>query len=460
MNERIRIMNEERISTVLLKFGIPAIVGMLINAIYNFVDAIFVGGLGTSAMGAAAIAFPISMVIIGVGLTLGSGAASYIARLLGKGDRKQANKTASTAFFGSIILGVMIIIPSLIFIEPLLKSFGATKSILPFAKDYGYIFIGGSVFSVMNITLTNIVRAEGAAKMGMKVLIVGAILNMILDPIFIYTLDFGIKGAAIATVISQVVTTILLINFFYSDKSSIKLSVKYFTLSKEILLEIFKIGTPTLIFQILSSASMGLINLAAAPYGDAAVAAMGIVNRIFAIGSYVIFGYSKGFQPIAGYSYGAKKYGRLKESIDISLKWTTYFCLALAITQSIFARQIVSAFSNDPRVLQISARALRAYSIMFPFFGFQIIYMTLFLALGKAREGAILSLGRQGMFLIPTVLILPRIIGLDGVIFSQGIADFFTTLLTLFFSIKINNRIKSMLKSSPIGNKIYEKRKS
>jgi putative MATE family efflux protein len=451
MDEKIRIMSEEKISRVLLKFGIPAIIGLLITAIYNFVDAIFVGGLGTSAMGAAAIAFPISMVIVGLGLTLGSGAASYISRLLGEKDIELGNRTASTAFFWSIILGIIVIVPSLIFLQPLLRSFGATDTILPFAKDYGYIFIAGSIFSVVNITMNNIVRAEGAAKISMKALMVGAILNIILDPIFIYSFGLGIKGAAIATVISQVVSMILLLAFFSSDKSSIKISTKYFTLSKEIMLEILKIGMPNLVFQILSSASMGLINSAAVPYGDAAVAAMGIVNRIFAIGSYVVFGFSKGFQPIAGYSYGAKKYSRLKELINISLRWTSVFCFGLAVIQIIFASPIVSIFSDDPLVLKIGSRALRAYSIMFPFFGFQVIYMTLFLALGKAREGGILSLGRQGIFLIPTVLILPRIVGLDGVLFSQAIADFFTTLLTVVFSFKINDKISSLTEKIPIN---------
>lgn len=442
MNKKIRIMSEENIPTALLKLGIPAIVGLLITAVYNFVDAIFVGGLGTSAMGAASIAFPIMMVIMGIGMAMGGGAASYISRLLGEKDKQQANKTAAISFFGSIILGVIVIIPALIFLEPLLKSFGATETILPFAKDYASIFVSGSIFNVINITMNNLARAEGAAKVSMKALLVGAILNIILDPIFIYTFNLGIKGAAIATVISQIVSSILLLRFFQSDKNSIKISIRYFSLSRKIWFEIIKIGTPNLVFQILTSISMGLINTAAVPYGDAAVAAMGIVNRIFAIGSYIIFGFSKGFQPIAGYNYGAKKYSRLKDSINISLRWTTWCCVVLAVIQIIFARPIVSIFTNDPKVIDIGTKAVRAYSIMFPFFGFQIIYMTLFLALGKAREGGVLSLGRQGIFLIPTVLILSRIIGLNGVIFSQAIADFLTMLLTLFLSIKLNKKLR------------------
>lgn len=438
MNERIRMMSEDKIESVLLKLGIPAIIGMLIDAIYNFVDAIYVGGLGTSAMGAAAISFPILMIIVGLGLMMGSGAGSYISRLLGKGEYEQANKTASVAIAGSVVLWVLAVIPAIGFLEPLLKFFGATETILPFAKDYGYIFIGGSIFSVMNITMINIARAEGAAKMGMKALMLGAVLNIILDPIFIYSFALGIRGAAIATVISQLTTSIILYRFFFKGKSTIKLSLAHGLFNKDILLEIFKTGTPNLIFQLLTSAAIGLINSSAVMYGDAAVAAMGIVNRIFALGSYVVFGYSKGFQTIAGYSFGARRYKRLKEAIRISIKWATGFCLIVAITQILFAPYIVSIFSSDQEVLAIASKGLRAYSLIFPFFGLQIIYMTLFLALGKGKEGLILSISRQGIFLIPTILILPKLIGLNGVLYAQSIADFLTTILTLVMGIGLN----------------------
>lgn len=444
MNERIRIMSEESIPTALLKFGIPAIITFLITAVYNFVDAIFVGGLGTSAIGALAVAFPISMISIGIGLILGSGAASYISRLLGEGQLKQSNIAASIAFFGSLILGIIAIIPSLFFLKPILIFFGATETILPFAKDYMYIFIPGSIFVIINIVLNHLVRAEGAAKISMNSVLIGAILNIILDPIFIYTFDWGIKGAAIATAISQMVTTILLVSFFYSAKSNVKISIRYFILSKKILFEIIKIGTPNLVTQILSGVSMGLINSAAFPYGDAAVASMGIVNRIFAIGSYAVLGFSKGFQPIAGYNYGCKKYDRLNKSIHVSIKWTTYFCFILSIIQIIFAKPIVLLFTNESKVLDIGIQALKAYSLMFPFFGFQMIYMGLFLALGKGREGLLLSLARQGAFLIPIALILPQMIGLNGVIFSQPIADLLTVLLTILFYIKLKKDLLAM----------------
>ncbi|WP_027399182.1 MATE family efflux transporter [Anaerovorax odorimutans] len=444
MDDKIKIMSEEKISKALLKFGIPAIIGMVITAIYNFVDSIFVGGLGTSAMGAASVAFPILMMIAGLGLTMGNGAASYISRLLGEGNLEKANNTASISVVGTLILGILVIIPSLYFIDPLLRALGATETIMPYAKAYSIIFISGSIFNIINITMVNILRAEGSAAFSMYSLLIGAGLNIVLDPIFIYGFEFGIRGAAIATVISQIVTTTIIIIYFSSKNSIVKISFLHVNFSKEILFEVLKIGIPNLIFQILSSVSMSLINSGAASYGDAEVAAMGIVNRTFAIGSYVIFGFSKGFQPIAGYNYGAKNYIRLKESVSISLKWSTIFCLVVAASQIVFAKPIIDIFSNDSRVLDIGARALTAYSIMFPTFGIQMIYMALFLSLGKAREGTLLSLGRQGIFLIPIILILPSIIGLDGILFAQAIADLLSTIVTLVLGIKINRELNNM----------------
>ncbi|MFA9465921.1 MAG: MATE family efflux transporter [Velocimicrobium sp.] len=442
MNEKM--MSEESISKLLLKFGIPAIIGFLITAIYNFVDAVFVGNLGTSAMGALAVAFPISMISIGIGLILGSGAASAVSRLLGQGEIKQANIMSSVACWGSLFLGILSAIPFIFFMEEILRFFGATETILPYATDYMYIYIPGLIFNMMTIALNHLARAEGANKTSMNTLLIGAILNIVLDPVFIYTFHLGIKGAAIATDISQLLSTILLFRFFYSNKSSIKISIRYFNLSKQVLFEMAKTGTPNFVVQVLSGVSMGLINTAAFPYGDGAVAAMGIVNRIFAIGSYIILGFSKGFQPLAGYFYGARKYNRLKESLRVSLKWMFSFCIILGIVEILFSNFIVSIFTNDSKVIEIGVLALRGYSIVFPVFGFQTMILGLFLALGKGKQGLVLSLGRQGIFLIPLVLILPQLLGLNGVIYCQPIADVFTALLAIVFYFNYKKELLKM----------------
>ena len=443
-DQKIKLMAEEKIPKVLLKFSAPVIIGMLVTAFYNVIDAMFVGGLGTSAIGAVSIAFPISMFLMGLGLTFGSGASSYIARLLGQGNIVQANRTASTAFFSSLFIGIITITITLSFLDEVLLSFGATTTILPFARDFASIFIAGSILSIINVTMNNIAISEGAAKISMTAMIAGAIINVILEPLFIYTFGWGIKGAAIASVVAQSVTTFLYLQYFWGNKSYVKIAFQYFVFDKEIYSQILKVGIPLLLYQILTSASMGLTNAAASNFGDAAVAAMGIVTRVFAIVTYVVFGYSKGFQPLAGFNYGAKKFDRLKEAVSVSLKWTTWFCGISALLIIVFSNSIVALFSNDSAVLAIGSRALIANSILFISFGFQTIYISLFLALGKAKEGGVLSMARQGIFFIPTILILPSIMGIDGVIYTQVIADLLTTVLTAILAVSLKKEINSL----------------
>ena len=443
-DQKVKLMGEEAIPKVLLKFGAPVIVGMLVTAFYNVIDAVYVGGLGTSAMGAVSIAFPISMFIIGLGLTFGSGASSYISRLLGEGDIVQANRTASTAFFSSLFIGIITITIILSFLDKVLLSFGATTTILPYARDFASIFIAGSILSIINVTMNNIAISEGAAKISMTAMIVGAMVNVLLEPLFIYTLGWGIKGAAIASVVAQSVTTFLYLQYFWGSKSYVKIAFQYFVFDKEIYSQILKVGIPLLIYQLLTSASMGLTNTAASNFGDAAVAAMGIVTRVFAIVTYVVFGYSKGFQPLAGFNYGAKKIDRLKEAVSVSLGWTTWFCGISALLIIGFSNSIVALFSNDSAVIVIGSKALIANSIIFISFGFQTIHISLFLALGKAKEGGVLSMGRQGIFFIPVIFVLPSIIGIDGVIYTQVIADLLTTLLTAILAVSLKKEINGL----------------
>ncbi len=285
----------------LLAMGIQTMIGMLVNAFYNLADAYFVGGLGESQMGAISVVYPLGQVIVGLDLLFGNGAASYISRLLGRGDKESADKVASTALYSSVSAGAVIIIISMVFLHPILKLLGATQSILPYAAAYADIYIVSCIFNVFNVTMNNIVTSEGAAKTTMCALLTGAILNIALDPLFIYVFDLGVAGAAIATAISQVVSTYVYLTYILREKSVFHFRIKDCTYTKEIMSEIFKIGIPTLIFQILTSVSISLINNAAGDYGDSAIAGMGVVTRLISMGSLSVFGFIKGFQPIAGY---------------------------------------------------------------------------------------------------------------------------------------------------------------
>ena len=326
-NNKLELLGSAPIPKALMSLGVPIMIGMLINALYNLVDAYFVSGLGKSQMGAISIVFPLGQVVVGLGLMFGNGAASYLSRLLGRGDKDTANKVASTALYSSLLIGAIIILFSTIFLKPILTMLGATETIMPYALTYSRIYILSCVFNVFNVTMNNIVSSEGAAKTTMCALLLGAVLNIGLDPLFIYTFNMGVAGAAIATAISQLVSTLVYLTYILRKRSAFSFSLKAFSPNGQMMVEILKIGVPTLVFQLLTSLSIALINRAASDYGDSVIAGMGAVTRITSMGTLVVFGFLKGFQPIAGFSYGAKKFDRLREAIKTSIIWSTSFCL-------------------------------------------------------------------------------------------------------------------------------------
>ncbi len=448
-SKKMELLGSASIPKALLAMGIPTMIGMLVNAFYNLVDAYFVGGLGESQMGAISVVYPLGQVVVGLGLLFGNGAASYISRLLGRGDKENADKVASTALYSSVSVGAVIIIISMAFLHPILKLLGATDSILPYAATYAGIYIVSCIFNVFNVTMNNIVTSEGAAKTTMCALLTGAVLNIALDPLFIYVFDLGVAGAAIATAISQVVSTCVYLTYIFRKKSVFHFRVKDCTYTKETMSEIFKIGIPTLVFQILTSVSISLINNAAGDYGDSAIAGMGVVTRLISMGSLSVFGFIKGFQPIAGYSYGAKKFDRLREAIKTSILWSTVFCVIFGVILALFPTAIVSQFTKgDAEMIRIGAASLRANGISIMLFGFYTVYSSLFLALGKGREGFILGACRQGICFIPVILLLPMVWGLNGILYAQPIADVLSAIITVFMAIPLHRKLNEMQKQT------------
>ena len=442
-SNRIYLLEEAGVASALLKLGIPTMVGMLISALYNAIDAYFVGGLGMSQMGAVSVVFPIVQIIIGLGMMFGAGASSYISRLLGKGANEQEDKTASTSLFSGLLVGTIIIIGIMVFLDPVLTALGSTETILPYARAYAKIYVTGSIINVFTVMMNNLLTAQGATKFTMKAMLTGSIANVILDPIMIYGMDLGIEGAAIATVISLCINMALYIGYIAKKKGVLRFSVRNIAPSKTIYAEVLKIGIPVLLFQLLASTAMGSINTAAKPYGDFAVAAMGAVTRIMTVVTYVVFGFLKGFQPFAGYNYGAKKYERLKKSIRLCMIWSTVFCIVAAIVLFIFADPIVSLFGTDIEMAGIAAKALRLNAVLFITFGFQMVYASLYLAIGKILVGSVLSLSRQGIFFFPLVLVLPHVMGLTGMVWVQPMADLLTTILTIVFAVRINHTLST-----------------
>lgn len=451
-NKKMELLGSAPIPKALLAMGLPTMIGMMINALYNLVDAYFVGGLGTAQMGAISVAFPLGQVVVGLGLLFGNGAASYISRLLGTGEKETANKVASTALYSSLCVGAVIIICTVIFLNPVLKMLGATGSIMPYAVTYTRIYIISSIFNVFNVTMNNIVTSEGAAKTTMFALLTGAALNMMLDPVFIYVLDLGVAGAAIATAISQIVSTAVYLTYIFRKKSVFNFSIKECCYSKEIVFEVLKIGIPTLVFQLLTSLSIALINMQTKVYGDSVIAAMGVVTRVISMGSLMVFGFIKGFQPIAGFSYGAKKYDRLHEAIKISILWSTIFCIIFGAGAALFSSSIISGFTRgDMEMIHAGQKALRANGLSFLLFGFYTVYSSLFLALGKAKEGFVLGACRQGICFVPVVLLLPMAWGIHGILYAQPIADVISAIVTVFMALHLHKELNKAGKpaSSP-----------
>ena len=443
-NNKLELLGSAPIPKALMSLGVPIMIGMLINALYNLVDAYFVGGLGESQMGAISIVFPLGQVVVGLGLMFGNGAASYLSRLLGRGEKESADQVASTALYSSVSIGVIIILLTTLFMEPILTMLGATETILPYALTYARIYVISCVFNVFNVTMNNIVSSEGAAKTTMCALLLGAVLNTVLDPIFIYTLNLGVAGAAIATAISQMVSTLVYLIYVFRKKSAFSFCIKQFVPTKEIMTEILKIGIPTLTFQILTSLSIALINRAANSYGDAVIAGMGAVTRITSMGTLIVFGFLKGFQPIAGFSYGAKKFNRLREAIKISTLWSTIFCVVVGFLVAIFSKQIISQFTTgNEEMILVGQKSLIANGFSFFLFGFYTVYSSLFLALGKGAAGFFLGACRQGICFIPIILLLPTVWGINGIMYAQPIADILSAAITLCMAVKLHKELSA-----------------
>ncbi|MCI5956001.1 MAG: MATE family efflux transporter [Clostridiales bacterium] len=443
VNPRTELLSSAPIPKTLLAMGLPTMLGMMINALYNLADAYFVGGLGTSRMGAISVAYPLGQVIVGLGLLFGNGAASVIARALGRGDREWAGQAASTAVYGGLAVGGAAIALALLFLEPMLRLLGATDSILPYALRYASIYVAGSLFNVFNVTMNSVVTSEGAAKTSMAAMAIGAVLNMALDPVFIFVLKMDVAGAAMATALSQLVSSLIYLRYIFCGKSLLSFSARQCRFNGKMLAEILTIGVPTLVFQLLTSLAISLTNAQAVPYGDSVIAGMGAVNRVTSLGTLMVFGFIKGFQPIAGYSYGAGNGKRMREATRTAVLWTTAFCAALGLVLMAFPEGVISLFTRGDRaMIHAGARALRANGLSILTFGFYTVYSSLFLALGKAKEGLFLGVCRQGLCFIPMICLLPALWGLEGVLYAQPVADGLAALIAGLMAARLSRQLK------------------
>lgn len=452
--DRARLMGEGEIGKILWKFAIPAIVSQVIAAVYNIADTMFVGMLGnTAAIGGVTVAFPLYLMINAVGIMFGIGLSSYSARLLGENKKQKAKEVLATVIVTAFGVAICIMIIVVTFLEPILKGLGATDTIMPYAIQFIKPLISGAVCSVLFPVIANAIRAEGNTKYSAFAVGISGILNVILDPIFIFTFNMGVRGAGIATLLSQVVSVLFLFYYYICKKSLLELSFKNFKPSKNLYKEVLKVGVANLLIQVFMSLSMAFLNIAAKPYGDAAIAAIGISVRVSALVLFIIWGYNQGFQPIASYNYGAKKYDRLQKAINISIFRTSVFAVLVTILLWIFSKNAINLFSNDEQVIKVGIKALRAVITTCPLLGFLFVHNSLFQAIGKGKEALLLGVSRQGVVFIPTILMLSRIFGLNGILYSQAVADIITIILAVFLSRRIKIELDKKIKSAEVEAK-------
>lgn len=448
--KKINLLRNEKVSIALLKLGIPTMIGMMTAALYNLVDSYFVGKLGTSQMGAISIVYPLGVIILGIGLLFGSGASSYLARLLGNNQYKEADQCASTAIFLSMLTALVLIVGMLLFMNPLLRALGATDTMLPHAREYAIPFIIGLVFNVFNITYNNIITSEGASFYSMLAMLIGGCVNMILDPILILALNMGIQGAGIATLLSRMISTGIYLCYLCSKKSNYHISIRMISFENRIIMEILKIGIPMLIYQGLCFVALTLTNHFAAFYGDFVVAAFGIVNRMISLFVMILMGFLKGYQPFIGYNYTAGKEERVKEATKTVMIWTSIFCIVAVVIMILGRYQLIELFSKeDEDVIKVGTKILIVNAITFLGMGYQTVHSFRFMGLGKAKEGGLISIGRQGIFFIPIILVLTYTMGLNGIILSQPLADICSMFL-VFMLVKGNKKDDKRIVSDEI----------
>ena len=417
-------MTTQPVEKLVLKLAVPTIISMLVTTFYNMADTFFVGKLNnTSATGAVGVVFSLMAIIQAVGFYFGHGSGNYISRKLGEEDVGAAETMSSCGFFYALMGGALISVTGFIFIDPLASLLGATDTIKPYAVEYMRIILFGAPYMCASLVLNNQLRYQGNAVFAMIGLVTGAVLNIGLDPLFIFVFDFGVSGAALATIISQAVGFVIL--WLGCQKSdNLKIKFKKFTFKPEYFVQIARGGLPSLLRQGLASVATMILNNVVGVYGDAAVAAMSIVTRITVFLTSATLGFGQGFQPVCGFNYGAKKFDRVKKAFLFSVQVGTVFLLTVAAIMFVLSPHIIALFqSNDEKVIEIGSIVLRCHLCSLPLAATIILANMMYQTIGRVGGATVLAMARQGIFFIPTVLILPIFFGISGIYVTQCVSD-------------------------------------
>ncbi len=429
-------MTETSVTKLVISLSIPTVLSQMITSIYNMADTYFVTSLGDSAVGAVSVVYALQSIIQAIGYGLAMGASSLVSRKLGQKENQEASKYACCAFYAAFLLGLLLTVGCLIDLDGLLLLFGSTETILPYAQDYALIILLGAPAMCASFVLNNVTRAQGRAVMAMVGLTIGGVFNILLDPLFIFTFEMGVGGAALATVVSQCISFIILLVYYLGKNSIISLSPKNLSRKLSDYGLIVKTGLPTVFRQGLGSLSTTLLNVQVKVYGDAAIAAVGIANKIYMLLRSFVLGIGHGFQPVAGYNYGAKKPDRVKKAFWVATAVGTVVAGLSSAFLLLCSNQIIEFFNPETEeTLRIGRRMLIIMGFALPTLGYSTYVNQLYQSLGFVKGATVLASCRQGIFFVPLIFALPAIFGLDGILLTQSLADVLTFVVSIPFNI-------------------------
>ena len=445
--QKYRQMTEPPVSKLICRLAVPCIISMLVTAFYNMADTYFVGMLkSNAATGAVGVVFSMMAIIQAVGFFFGQGSGNYISRELGKRNYQEASNMAATGFFSALTAGALICIVGQVFLEPLAYLLGSTPTILPYTEAYLRVILFGAPWMTASLVLNNQLRFQGSASYAMVGIVSGAILNIALDPLLIFVFDMGVAGAGLATIISQFVSFCLLLRGC-SKGSNIKIHVRNVRVKWHYFKMIIRGGLPSLARQSLASVATICLNHAAQPYGDAAIAAMGVVQRITMFGASTMLGFGQGFQPVCGFNYGAGLYSRVKAGFWFCVKVSFGFLVGIGILGYCFAPQLISLFRDDPAVIEFGSQALRFQCLTIWIQSWVVMSNMMMQSIGRTVPATFLAVARQGLFFIPAVLLLPPLLDAIGIQMAQSAADVLTFLCAVPIQIHV---LKSFQEDKPL----------
>lgn len=428
------VLGTESIGKLLLKYSVPAIIGMMVNALYNVVDRIFIGnmpGVGPMAITGLGVAMPVMSVITAFGTLVGVGSTTNISIKLGQGKRDEAERIIGNAISLAVIIGATLTILGTVFLDKMLILFGASDSTISYAEAYMSFILVGATFSIMSMMFSNLIRGDGNPRLSATIMIIGCAMNIVLDALFIFKFNMGIQGAAFATVISQITSSVIGLLYYLRGKSNLSLKKKNLKLNKSIIGAIFAIGCAPFAMQLTNSVVQLIFNTSLKTYGgDLSIGAMATISSISMIFVMPAFGFVQGMQPIVGFNYGAKKYDRAKKALKISLISASIVFLLGSLVIQLAPQALVVMFNKDPELMNITIIGLRKYALAMPIVGISIVGSNFIQSIGKAKIAMVLGLLRQVIILIPMVLILPNFFGLNGVWFAQPTADTVSAIIT------------------------------